>query len=193
MLKWLVLLILFSKLTTKIEMRVIMYIRQTKTSEIPEVIKIIDYGRQLQRKNGNNIQWPPHYPVVSDIEKDIANNFSYVCVIDNDDDTDLPAESIVATMCIQEGDDPTYQMIDGAWLNDFPYVTIHRIASNQLVKGAGSFCMQYVLDNYDNVKIDTHEKNSSMIALIQKFGFEHCGEITIADGTPRVVFQYSKH
>lgn len=169
-----------------------MYIRQTKQSEVPEVMAIIDIGRQLQRQNGNDIQWPPHYPAASDIELDIERNHSFVCVIDGEDDTDLEEETLVATMCIQQGDDPTYGDIDGAWLNDLPYVTIHRIASNQLIKGAGSFCMQYVIDNYDNIKIDTHEKNTAMIALIKKFGFIHCGKITIADGTPREVFQYTK-
>lgn len=192
MIKWVNLFLILYKHTTKIEKRVIMHIRQTKKNEIPEVMKVIEYGRQLQRKNGNNIQWPNHYPAASDIETDILNNHSYVCVIDGQDQTDLPEETIVATMCIQSGEDPTYQDINGEWLNDRPYVTIHRIASNQQIKGAGSFCMQYVIDNYDNIKIDTHQKNTSMIALIDKFGFEHCGDIIIQDGTPREVFQYSK-
>ncbi len=33
------------------------------------------------------------------------------------------------------GEDPTYQQIDGAWLNDQPYGTIHRIAGNGKIKG----------------------------------------------------------
>lgn len=169
-----------------------MYIRKTKLEEVAKVIEVIDFGRQLQRQNGNNIQWPPHYPSTTDIEADILKGQSYVCVVDSDDKTDLDQETIVATLCIQEGEDPTYIDIEGAWLNDRPYVTIHRIASNQKLKGAGSFCMQYVTDTYDNVKIDTHKLNKAMISLIEKFNFKHCGEIVVSDGTPREVFQYTR-
>ncbi|XJS11023.1 hypothetical protein ACF3NG_01795 [Aerococcaceae bacterium WGS1372] len=52
--------------------------------------------------------------------------------------------------------------------------------------------IQYAIDHYDKIKFDTHVKNKAMLASIKKFGFIHCGEIAIADGTPHQVFQYTK-
>ncbi|XJS10250.1 hypothetical protein ACF3NG_08945 [Aerococcaceae bacterium WGS1372] len=175
-----------------------MYIRKTTLQDIPSVIAILDYGRQVIRESGNTVQWQGNYPGVKDIEKDIKNDSSYVVVVDDSDDEnqtdqkDLKEGSIVGTFCIQEVEELTYREIKGQWLNDDDYVTIHRIASNQKLKGIGQFCMNYVKDNYSNIKIDTHESNHAMIKLIEKSGFIYCGEIIVTDGTPRNAYQYFK-
>lgn len=45
-------------------------------------------------------------------------------------------ERVLAQFALCTGEDPTYAHIDGAWLDDDSYVTIHRIASSGIVKGA---------------------------------------------------------
>lgn len=171
-----------------------MQIRKTNLQDIPEVVAILDYGRQLIRQSGNTVQWQGGYPGPADIEKDIQADCSYVVVVDESDTNDqsqLPSGTIVGTLCIQELEEPTYRDIKGQWLNDSEYVTIHRIASNQKLKGIGQFAMNYVKDNFANIKIDTHASNKAMIQLIEKSAFSYCGEIIVADGTPRNAYQFS--
>lgn len=169
-----------------------MRIRKTTLQDVEEVMEVIEYGRKLIRESGNHVQWQSNYPASSDIERDINNDVSFVCVVDEDDDADLELGTIIGTMCIQDEVEPTYNVIDGEWLNDLDYVTIHRIASNQSIKGIGQFCMEYAKEHYANIKIDTHQLNKAMIYLIEKSGFTYCGEIIVADGTPRKAYQYSK-
>ena len=88
------------------------------------------------------------------------------------------------------GPDPTYAEIwDGdGWLNDEPYGTIHRIASNGKTKGIFETCVAYCETLIDNIRIDTHADNAPMQHLIRKNGFTRCGIIRIADGTLRTAF-----
>lgn len=174
-----------------------MYIRKAKYEDIPAVLTVLDHGRQLIRQSGNTVQWQGIYPGPLDVEQDILNDSCYVVILDEKDIenqtsvSNLVAGSIVGTLCIQLFEEPTYREIKGKWLNDLDYVTIHRIASNQSVKGIGKFCMEYAKAHYSNIKIDTHASNPAMIQLIENSGFTYCGEITVGDGTTRNAYQYS--
>lgn len=176
-----------------------MHIRKATLEDIPEIVTILDYGRQLIRQSGNTVQWQGNYPGTEDVEHDVLNDSSYVVVLDENDleketkEPTLALGSIIGTLCIQSFQEPNYRAIKGEWLNDLDYVTIHRIASNQSVKGIGKFCMDYVKAHYTNIKIDTHESNQAMIQLIEKSGFTYCGEIIVGDGTARNAYQYSSN
>ena len=88
------------------------------------------------------------------------------------------------------GADPTYQVIeDGAWIDDRPYGVIHRIASREGVRGAGSFCMQWGFAECGNLRMDTHEDNKVMQHVLEKNGFRRCGRIYVEDGSPRIAYQ----
>ena len=88
--------------------------------------------------------------------------------------------------------DPTYRVIDGAWLNNERYAVIHRIASSGEKSGvlaaAVEFCKQYA----ENIRIDTHEDNAVMQTALKKLGFRHCGTIYLENGDPRLAYQYCK-
>lgn len=66
---------------------------------------------------------------------------------------------------------------------------VHRIASDGVTKGAGTFCLNWALGKINNIKIDTHKDNVPMQKLLEKLGFVQCGIITIEDGTERIAFQ----
>lgn len=77
----------------------------------------------------------------------------------------------MATFVLRGGIDPTYNIIyEGKWLNDKPYATIHRIASTGEIKGIMHIAMQFALQQYDNIRIDTHHDNMVMQHLIEKKG-----------------------
>ena len=89
-------------------------------------------------------------------------------------------------------EDPTYHHIDGAWLDDDSYVTIHRIASSGLVKHAARDCIAWALKHYGNVRADTHPNNKAMQHVLETSGFARCGLIQLLDrptDTTRIAYQ----
>lgn len=170
-----------------------MKIRQTERHDIDRILAIFEHGRQVQLKTNNPNQWRKGHPGRDLVIKDMSAGFSYVCVVDETDETDLPVGEIVATFAAIEGEDPTYTTVEGGqWLNDEPYVTIHRLSTSGDLRGAGQYCMQWVLEHYDNIKIDTHQLNQPMIHIIEKFGFKYCGVIYVSDGTARNAYQLTR-
>ncbi|MDO4198517.1 MAG: tRNA (adenosine(37)-N6)-dimethylallyltransferase MiaA [Erysipelotrichaceae bacterium] len=158
-------------------------IRKTTYEDLKRIEEIYAAARQKMRDIGNYSQWNNNYPSVSVVEEDIEKGNSYV-VTDND--------KVVATFAFIIGEDPTYKKIDGKWLNDLPYGTVHRIASDKGVKGIMPFVIDYVKRSGYDIRIDTHEKNSVMIHQILKCGFKYCGIIITDDGTPRNAYQLRK-
>lgn len=159
-------------------------IRKTTIADIPQLREIFDIARQFMANTGNPSQWVDGYPSDEQLTQDIENGDSYVVEKD---------EKVVATFVLRGGIDPTYNIIyEGKWLNDKPYATIHRIASTGEIKGIMHIAMQFALQKYDNIRIDTHHDNMVMQHLIEKEGFKYCGIIHCWSGDERVAFQFTK-
>ena len=118
----------------------------------------------------------------------------------NGDVVDVLEENgrIIGTACIIEESDPDYLSISGgAWLNDEPYVVVHRIAVPSSCKGNGyaskllAFAGEKAEENgWRNLRIDTHEKNRSMRRLLEKNGFSMCGDVIVGRWKePRIAYQ----
>ena len=155
-------------------------IRKTTYDDLDEVKNVFRYARKFMKENGNPTQWGDDKPEISLVEDDIENGNSYV-VLDGDE--------IVGTFAFIIGIDPTYIEIDGKWLNDDEYGTIHRIASNGKCKNMFKTVLDYVQQFGVDIRIDTHKDNKPMLHQINKYGFTYCGIIIIADGTERLAFQ----
>lgn len=169
-----------------------MKIRQTTLADLPVLLETYEYGRQLQRMLGNYHQWRDGHPRQEILEQDIQSGNSFVCVIDEPNLLGLEMGTIVATFYISEQPLPLFDTIyNGNWLNGENYVTIQRMCTNGKIKGASQVCMQWIIEHYQNVKIYTHETNSPMIHVIQKYGFAFCGHILPEDGEPRNAYQYA--
>ena len=159
-------------------------IRKTTIADIPQLREIFDIARQFMANTGNPSQWVDGYPSDEQLTQDIENGDSYV--VEKDD-------KVVATFVLRGGIDPTYNIIyEGKWLNDKPYATIHRIASTGEIKGIMHIAMQFALQQYDKIRIDTHHDNMVMQHLIEKEGFKYCGIIHCWSGDERVAFQFTK-
>lgn len=159
-------------------------IRKSTLADIPPMREIFAHARQFMAETGNPNQWTNDYPSEEFLRADIESGDSYVCLSDG---------KIVATFLLRGGIDPTYNTIyDGSWLNDEPYATIHRIASNGEVKGIMHIAMQFALQQYDNIRIDTHRDNIVMQNAVGKEGFQYCGIIHCWSGDERLAYQYTK-
>ncbi len=108
-------------------------------------------------------------------------------------DGDVWSILLVATFLLRGRDDPTYARIEnGAWLNSEPYATIHRIAGNGKVHGVLHAAIEFALQQYDNIRIDTHRDNRVMQRAVRKEGFRYCGIIYCWSGDERLAYQYAK-
>lgn len=158
-----------------------MEIRKTKRSELDQVMAIYEYARGFMAEHGNPTQWGTTEPPRELVEQDIENGKSYVCVENG---------KIAAVFYYAKEADETYANIyEGSWTNDKEYGVVHRIASAGIVKGAGSFCLNWAYEQCKNLRIDTHRNNVVMQNLLKKNGFAYCGIIYIKDGTERFAYQ----
>ena len=99
--------------------------------DLPVMLKIYQHARELMAANGNPTQWGNTFPREEVILDDIRQQRTMLLVDEADG-----KERVLAQFALCTGEDPTYAHIDGAWLDDDSYVTIHRIASSGIVKGA---------------------------------------------------------
>ena len=158
-------------------------VRRSLPEDLPEIMRLYDIGRQYMRETGNTVQWVNGYPYREMIERDIRLGNGFVYEING---------RIQVVWALIWGEDPTYAQIDGAWLNDRPYATIHRLASRGDIPGAASACIQWCFDLCGCLRADTDESNLPMRHTLEKLGFHYCGSIICDDGTPRRAYQKIK-
>ena len=162
-----------------------MNVRNANMSDLDKIMTIYRIAQEFMINNGNPTQWGLEYPARDLILSDIANNR---CKVIEDE------SGIHAVFALFDGIDPTYVNItDGEWLNEEPYLTIHRIASDGKAHGIFVFALDYCKDLTDNIRIDTHQNNLIMQKLIERNGFIKCGIIYVGDGTPRIAYQWSRN
>ncbi len=89
---------------------------------LDEIMQIYASAQRFMVESGNPTQWAVGHPSRETAERDIALGQSYA-VIDGG--------KVVGVFAFILGQDPTYKDIDGAWLSDAPYGTIHRIAKGE--------------------------------------------------------------
>src|SRR5699024_5922701 len=147
----------------------------------PALHELFNTGRQRQRQNGIT-QWAEGYPSEELIREDIKREAAYICVTDE-------GERVGAISVFTEPD-PTYFEIEGEWLNDEPYASVHRIVTNGQIKGLGQYLLKWVQRQYDNIRIDTNKENEPMKHVLTKLGFEYCGVIYLENNDARNAYHY---
>ena len=148
--------------------------------DLAQVMAIYTAAQQRMEAAGNP-QWPRGWPSEERVRADIDAGISYI--MEEDGET-------VAVFVLFFGDEPTYAIIeDGAWLNDGPYGTLHRIASNGKTRGVLQAVLAYCESVQPNMRVDTHETNLAMQHILEKNGYVRCGRIYVEDGSPRIAYQ----
>ncbi len=158
--------------------------RKTKKEDIDIVLSMYEDAKIRLKESGIN-QWQDGYPNKETLLVDMEAGESYV-VIDND--------KVVATCMISSQVDSNYSIIEGAWLDDNPYVVIHRVATDAkyLKKGYASYCFKIAKEEFphiNSIKIDTHLENIAMQKMLNKNGFMECGIVYVANNAKRIAFQ----
>ena len=154
-------------------------IRPADFADLPEILKIYAQARAFMAQSGNPTQWGDHYPPQSLLETDLREKNLYV--VENGE--------ICGVFALFFQPDPTYARIEGgAWLDDSPYATIHRVASNGC-GGLFAAVLHFAAEKNRHLRIDTHEDNKRMQHILEKHGFRRTGIIRLEDGDPRIAYE----
>lgn len=160
-------------------------IRNAQLNDLETIQTIYAQSRVYMVNHGNPNQWPNTYPSDELLISDILKRQLYIYLVN---------DQIHGVFAFIEGEDLTYAHIeDGKWMNNAPYKTIHRIASDGNVKGVFKTCIDYCKNHADEIRIDTHKDNKIMQALIHKSEFIYCGIIYVQNHSPRLAYHYSKN
>lgn len=156
-------------------------IRKANPEDMPRILEIYAYARRFMEETGNPNQWGKTNPPRETLEADVAARRLYVVE---------KAGLIHGVFFFSLGEDPTYRIIyDGQWGSEEPYGTIHRIASDGS-GGVFAACLSWCRGQIGHLRIDTHRDNHVMQHVVEKHGFQRRGIIYIADGTPRIAYEY---
>jgi len=140
----------------------------------------------LQRKMDGSTQWQNGYPNEGTVESDIQQGYGYVIEENN---------MIIAYAAIVFGDEPTYEVINGAWMSNQPYVVVHRVATTPTLKGKGIATQLFLMieklaleKNIFSIKVDTNFDNIPMLKIMDNLKYTYCGEIFVS-GFPRRAYE----
>lgn len=125
-------------------------------------------------------QWQSGYPSREIWLEDIRQACAYLAVEEG---------RILGMFAFQTTPDPSYEVIEGRWLTDGAYASMHRVCVAGGCKGRGiagkMFAHGFALAGeagFAAVRIDTHPGDMPMQRALLKAGFEACGRIRLAGG-----------
>ena len=167
-----------------------MKIKLSTLENIPEIMTIIKDAKELLASLKID-QWQNGYPNAAQVEQDILKGESYVVLSEEN--------QVIATSMFTTNKEPTYQIIEECtWKVDESknYGVMHRMAIKKEYRKQGlatllfdEFHQQLKSKNIESLKIDTHEENLGMQALIKKIGYQYCGIIYTNYGAKRLAFE----
>ena len=162
-------------------------IRQAMPEDLDAIMAVFAQARAAIAALGID-QWQDGYPAASHIEEDMQHGVAYVL---------CEGKAVQGYFAMLQDPEPTYKTIyEGAWLHDGAYMTVHRVAMSDALrgKGAAAEAMAYVVARalragLQSVRIDTHEGNLRMRKFLEKQDFCACGTIYLASGAARVAYE----
>ena len=166
-----------------------MEIHKSRIEDIEKMMCVIHEAQESMHANGIP-QWQDGYPNEEVISWDIQTGNSYVLVEDG---------NVIGTAYIVAGYEPNYDYIEeGKWLNDHPYVVVHRIAISKDYKGKDCARQLMVfaesvagMHHLHDIRIDTHHQNLPMRKFLSKLGYHACGTVYLKNGDKRIAYQRS--
>ncbi len=160
--------------------------RRAHDGDLDSIMAIVAQCQALMKRRGID-QWQNGYPSREVIENDIDHERGYL----------LEDDGLVAGYCVvvYTGEAAYDDLRGGEWLQEAPYVTIHRVAVSDAWRGCGvgqtlfsHMERQALAAGFAAVRTDTHEDNRVMLSLIQRLGYGYCGDVYY-NGDKRVAYE----
>ncbi len=154
--------------------------RKATLEDMDELMAIAGEASAYLRECGVD-QWQDNFPNPEVFARDIAKGNCWLFTHEG------AAAGVIVIYLEPEAD---YRGIEGAWLSEGEnYGVIHRVAVKDAYRGRGlaAEMMQLAEDiilgrGYPSVRIDTHEDNLSMQAMLCKRGYTNCGVVWLHGG-----------
>lgn len=160
-----------------------MEIKKATPADHDRIMEIYRIAQDYMIQSGNPDQWGHFYPQSELIKKDIREGVCYLL---------CDEEGLHAVFAMFTDPEPTYSFIEkGEWLNNEPYITIHRVASDGSRHGVIKCVMDYAKSLSENIRIDTHAQNATMQHQLEKNGFKRCGIIYLESGAQRIAYHWT--
>ncbi len=152
-------------------------VRKGEFKDLLGIIEVIKDAKELFRSSGST-QWQDTdgYPSAKTFIKDLEENEVLVC-------TD--GDKIIGVLVVSFQEEECYKgIVQGQWLNDNHYAVIHRLAVKKEYYRQG--VAKKLLDQAEyvvlkkgilDIKVDTHEQNSSMQHLLESYDYTYVGVI----------------
>ncbi len=158
-------------------------IRKAAAEDMPALLSLYAAARVFMAQTGNPHQWGSTTPTEEQLRQDIARGELYMA----EDETGLLGAFVFFTR-----PEPTYAVIDGVWHDNTPYGTLHRVASSGRRPRFFDLAADFAKAQIPHLRIDTHADNKVMQNAVARNGFVFCGTITLANGDPRMAFEWKK-
>lgn len=159
-------------------------IRLANENDVKDLLYIFALARKFMEGTGNPDQWGKGRPSFESIITDI--NMKRMYIIEEEDE-------IIGVFSLYDytdgvSRDEDYDQIQGEWLNDEPYVAIHKIASSGKRGGVFKDALEFAKTKSNNIRIDTHKHNKIMQMHIKRNGFRYVGVVYIEGKHERLAY-----
>lgn len=155
-------------------------LRKATETDLEQMVLIAQAARERMKAMGIDQWQKAGYPGREHFAADVASERGYVFECGGE---------IAAVCAVTFTGDISYQKIDGAWLTDGEYATVHRlaVAPAHLRQGVArqvfeAVCALAKERGMGSVRVDTHRDNKPMQAALTAAGFTYCGVIALCDG-----------
>lgn len=163
--------------------------RKAVPADLPGMMTLVKQAQAFMAALGID-QWQDGYPEESLLAEDIRLGRIYVY----DDDG-----AIASIAVMTDEPEPIYDELDGCWLTDGRYLTIHRMALDDAHRhgGLAGKIIDHAVEmarslHLGSIRADTHRGNKAMRRFLEKNGFVECGLVTydVTAGDPiRVAYE----
>lgn len=160
-------------------------LRKAVLIDQPQIWEILKGAIDRRKADGSN-QWQDGYPNPEVVKKDIENQHGFVLEVEG---------KTAGYVAILINDEPEYAKIKGNWKSNGDFVVYHRVAISEdfLGKGLAQKMLRHIEDfaldhNIHSLKVDTNFDNFGMLKILEKSGYEYCGEVTFR-GSARKAFE----
>jgi RimJ/RimL family protein N-acetyltransferase len=162
-----------------------MELEKATAQDIVRIMEIINQAKAFLKSQGVD-QWQTGYPATADIERDLQSGIGYVL---------KDGKAVIGYAGLDTRGEAAYDGLKGHWLNDEPYLVIHRMALDNTSRGKGlaqqafQVCEEFARSKgLRNIRVDTDQDNHIMRHIIKKMGFQYCGTIWF-DNSEKIAFQ----
>ncbi len=159
--------------------------RKSQKEDLEKIWEILQQAIERRRKDGSK-QWQDGYPNQETIQTDFEKGFGFV-LTDEDE--------IIGYVALIENYEPAYEKIKGKWLTEGNFLVVHRVAVSDKVleKGIATKIFEKIEDytksqNIPSIKVDTNFDNPAMLRILEKLGYQYCGEVEFR-GSSRKAFE----